>query len=371
MIRSLDRGYAKGVQNAAALIISKTAKEIGLDLNPLIKVKSKETARARADGNWCVISQLPNLEFVSVYRCWMKMLRTHISKLEGRFIEDDDQVAVFLCASIINCENLREALIKTSQFLKICGDCELSLSASGNYVIFSIDTGREIDGAIGLIWDYLTICFFQKLFSWLIAEPLQISVNLKHKEIIGRELLIGIIDPIDIQFEKVENSIVFDRKILARPVVRTYRELRDIQQLAPIELLNINLEQSLSKRIEAAFRRELRENSTAPTVDTIAYSMGCSGATLRRHLAAENTSFQNLLSQCRRELAIELLKQGHITLDEISAKLGFSAPSGFSRAFKDWTGLAPSVFRRDVGWSGNKSSESIEGGENPTSAQCA
>ena len=48
----------------------------------------------------------------------------------------------------------------------------------------------------------------------------------------------------------------------------------------------------------------------------------------------------------RRELAEQYILDNSLTLTEISMLLGFSEPSSFSRAFKHWTGTAPSEARQ-------------------------
>jgi len=52
-----------------------------------------------------------------------------------------------------------------------------------------------------------------------------------------------------------------------------------------------------------------------------------------------------LLVKTRRNLAEQYILDNSLTLTEISLLLGFSEPSSFSRAFKSWTGKAPSEAR--------------------------
>ena len=55
------------------------------------------------------------------------------------------------------------------------------------------------------------------------------------------------------------------------------------------------------------------------------------------------------MSDLRRDLmrdtAINSLVIGKESIDELSARLGFSEPSAFRRAFKRWTGDTPSSYR--------------------------
>lgn len=72
----------------------------------------------------------------------------------------------------------------------------------------------------------------------------------------------------------------------------------------------------------------------------IAKSLGLSERTLRRQLAQHGTALRELADDARRERADALLAGGK-TVKEVAFELGFSEPSAFSRAYKRWTGKAP------------------------------
>jgi transcriptional regulator GlxA family with amidase domain len=70
--------------------------------------------------------------------------------------------------------------------------------------------------------------------------------------------------------------------------------------------------------------------------------------TLNRRLEAQGTTFQNVLDEVRLESARQLLDVTKLPLIEIAASLGYAESSAFSRAFRRWSGDAPSR-RRLVG----------------------
>ena len=67
--------------------------------------------------------------------------------------------------------------------------------------------------------------------------------------------------------------------------------------------------------------------------------------TLQRRLAAEETSFQRLLDDTRRELAQHYLGQRNLSLADIAYLLGFSDQSSFFRASRRWFGSSPRHYR--------------------------
>jgi AraC-like DNA-binding protein len=71
-----------------------------------------------------------------------------------------------------------------------------------------------------------------------------------------------------------------------------------------------------------------------------------SARTLRRKLTAEGCRFQQLKDNMRRDKAINLFEQDKLSIAQISSAIGFTEVATFSRAFKQWTGVSPSTYRR-------------------------
>jgi AraC-like DNA-binding protein len=68
--------------------------------------------------------------------------------------------------------------------------------------------------------------------------------------------------------------------------------------------------------------------------------------TLRRWLAEGGTGWRQVADRVRFEACEKLMLDASLTLTEISTKLGYSDHAHFTRAFRRWTGEAPSVRRR-------------------------
>lgn len=78
----------------------------------------------------------------------------------------------------------------------------------------------------------------------------------------------------------------------------------------------------------------------------IARVLRMSSRTLQRKLAADGTSYRELLSATLRLRAELELADPDLSIAEIASRLGFSDPANFSRAFRNWTGQSPLDFRR-------------------------
>jgi AraC-like DNA-binding protein len=75
-------------------------------------------------------------------------------------------------------------------------------------------------------------------------------------------------------------------------------------------------------------------------VEIVAAKLGVSRQTLYRKLKAEGFTFEQVLDELRRKLALQYLKD-RASVNETSYRLGFSDAAAFSRAFKRWTGSSP------------------------------
>jgi AraC-like DNA-binding protein len=76
-----------------------------------------------------------------------------------------------------------------------------------------------------------------------------------------------------------------------------------------------------------------------------AKALGISRQTLARRLAALGVSFLGVRDELRRDLACTLLARGSVSVARLAERLGYSEPSAFQRAFKQWTGLPPGAYR--------------------------
>lgn len=87
-------------------------------------------------------------------------------------------------------------------------------------------------------------------------------------------------------------------------------------------------------------------NQPGVNLQLIAAITGTSARTLQRRLAEHSTSFLHRLQAIRFRNAQRLLRDSTMPLKEIAQRLGYTNQSNYIRAFKHWTGVSPSEFRR-------------------------
>lgn len=147
-----------------------------------------------------------------------------------------------------------------------------------------------------------------------------------------------------VYFGASENSIRLKKGALDTPVI--YRDSNLFQSLQAqcfqqMELLSQKF--SMGHKVQNAIGPLLHDGSL--TIEDVSKHLQLPSWTIRRRLSEEGLSFQMILDETRKDIAINYVKQPSLSLGEIAFKMGFSNTSAFQRAFKRWTGLAPGQFR--------------------------
>jgi len=86
-----------------------------------------------------------------------------------------------------------------------------------------------------------------------------------------------------------------------------------------------------------------------PTASEVAGELRMSARTMQRRLQELGTSYRRLLEAAHRERAERALRDRSTSVADVAARLGFTEPANFCRAFRRWTGKSPGAFRRSAG----------------------
>lgn len=88
-------------------------------------------------------------------------------------------------------------------------------------------------------------------------------------------------------------------------------------------------------------------NDRLPTLEEVADTLHVSTRTLKRRLQDEGRNFRALVDHVLRERATQMLQEEGLSVSEVAFRLGYNDVSNFSRAFRRWTGVSPSDFRKE------------------------
>ena len=151
-----------------------------------------------------------------------------------------------------------------------------------------------------------------------------------------------------VTFGHNRNQVILNRRDLATPIETADRKL--------LRILTTHCEEILKKHAlnkpEHIVKLERHIVDLLPKgqakAKIVATELGMSERTLVRNLAEKGTSFSEILSQLRHELALKYLREPELNLTQVAFLLGYANQSAFSAAFRRTTGQAPREMRAAV-----------------------
>ena len=171
----------------------------------------------------------------------------------------------------------------------------------------------------------------------------QVSAELAVDEKLLRPLL-ELVPVHDVAFGRAHNRLHFPRAMFDEPLPQADRHTLETCMAQCDVLMQRN---ERRRGITALVRTKLfRDSGRFPTLPDVAAELDVHPRTLRRRLAEEGTSFRALLNEARSTVAVDLLHNVGLTVEEASTRLGYTEVSTFSHAFKRWYGAAPSAYSR-------------------------
>ena len=265
------------------------------------------------------------------------------------FTQRHSSVGIFatMCELVSRCATLGDLLEKACHFYNLIGDdipMRLECEGSQASLCFTM-RNPQLDPEHFMTEFWLVI--WHRFPSWYIGTPIRLRETHfvfpapRHRD----EL--QIMFPGELQFSAHQNRLIFDRHYLQRPLARTAQELELYLENAPADVMTIPGSDST---LEAQVERLLQSSGRLHfyTIQKVAAELGISVQTLHRHLKQSGTSYQKIKDNLRREVAIQKLVNEKMTVEQVSELVGFTEARSFTRAFKQWTGLTPREYCRQV-----------------------
>jgi AraC-like DNA-binding protein len=173
----------------------------------------------------------------------------------------------------------------------------------------------------------LVVCFFS-------SKSKGVEFNAEDTELL--ELLAeGAACMIDLQRAQTQRKLT-DQAMFALGSVKTLDEY--VQQAKLPEIYGI------PSRVLDILQRRIGHESLS--IEQVSDEMNLSKRTLQRRLQQQGISFAELRDQIRYHHSLNFLIKQNLSIDNVSVSLDFSDRTSFTNAFKRWTGLSPSTFRR-------------------------
>jgi AraC-like DNA-binding protein len=145
-----------------------------------------------------------------------------------------------------------------------------------------------------------------------------------------------------VQFGSEVTELVFragdlaDVSVLADPLLRPYRPQLLKAVPSPRARTVVDQVRELVETLLPVGRYSMRQ---------VAQSLGVTTRTLRRRLDREQENYSSIVNDVRTRMAERYLTNDRLTLTDVSCRLGFAAPSAFSRWFRGRFSISPTEWR--------------------------
>lgn len=224
----------------------------------------------------------------------------------------------------------------------------ISLLESGDRAILQLPTRDEV-GLLGLSPEeygffldmqfalHVTL-FKDAMGSWCVpAKAFYALPTPAHAEQIARVLECPVV------FDHARNELHYPLEWLERaPHMANPITAAQMSESCETLMQKIAWQAGLTRRVYQEFTRT---PGRFPGIEQVASSLCMTSRTLSRKLAAEGTSFSDLLASVRHALALDYLRNTRLSVDDIAAALGFSDANSFRQAFRRWSGKSPTEYR--------------------------
>ena len=149
-----------------------------------------------------------------------------------------------------------------------------------------------------------------------------------------------------LHFDSDETAIVFDRHWLDRPLPPVSLQFRR-RVAAEIRSRRAALMQDFQATVRRVLRKQLIFGPCP--MEHVAAMLGMHRRTLDRRLQRQGVTYGDLLAAVKRDVARQLLKDTDLQVQQIAESLHFSNAANFATAFRRWTGVTPTEYRRGPG----------------------
>lgn len=147
-----------------------------------------------------------------------------------------------------------------------------------------------------------------------------------------------------VMFSAADPCLYFPAALLDNPLPQSDPEsFRHLQQQCQLLVAKLSAQGSFIDEVRLLI---LARPGYFPDIEYIAEQLGMSTRTLRRRLRDEGSSYRDILDEVRFGLAREYLLNTELPMDEVSRLLGYSESGNFSHAFRRWSDMSPSLWRR-------------------------
>jgi AraC-like DNA-binding protein len=147
-----------------------------------------------------------------------------------------------------------------------------------------------------------------------------------------------------VRFGAGENTLVFSRSLLQTPLVHADETLHlAMRAQAQAELARSFSGSDLAQRLRQVLLTLMPKCEA--TLACAAGALHMSKRSLQRRLGEAGCTFQEVLDDVRKDMAVIYLRDPNLSALDVALLLGYAEQSSFTRAFRTWFSCSPSTWR--------------------------
>ncbi len=316
-----------------------------LDFNVACKKLAIDTsAFANPESRIAVDNVTKMLEF-----CNQKLNRNDFSLLVAEQFHPN--IFHALGYAMISSENLQSALECIAHYKKVVSNtCKLTVLEENDHLIFRMhifkdkNTNKAVLSYVGVELFIATMVKFSRELAGSNTNPVKVFFSYP-KPSYNIDFLTDYFQ-CSIEFNAKNTAILFDLTQAKNRVITNNPLITQMHKKMLDDFMSRINKDDLASVVKSKVFELLPSGTCSQQI--IAKNLGYSLRSFQRKLKDQGTSYKNILEQTRKELALDYIKQRHLTYTEISYLVGFSCVANFNRAFKQWTNTTPSKYRQSI-----------------------
>lgn len=304
-----------------------------IEVSALSQASGIDAQRLLKDSNYSIDQDQVN-------KLWLAAASLCSDDLFGLHFGESLQLAALgVVGEIIrSSETVGQAISISASLTPLVTDAmNMEVSYDGKSITISfIKTGKTNEEVTKQVADFLMVFTIQELDGFLFRKVKPTRVTLPYSSVARDYTRVLRCAPQSGSTYQIELEAGF----WGEPIITANYELQ--QHL----LTQVAIDKSTTRNFEVKVMEYLTRNAYLGilTLEDVAANFNVTPRSLQRRLQEESTTFQQIADAVRKSIALSYMESGKYRLKEISSILGYNEVSAFSRAFKRWTGQAPTEY---------------------------
>ena len=245
------------------------------------------------------------------------------------------------------CTDLREAVEVARDYHRISSTLLLGeQDEDNNYFRWTAAPPIELGSLLRFLVEE-EFCTIIHTVEILVGEPFQIEeVHFQHQKPDYFELYDQFFR-CPIIFSSDRNQLVLPSHVLDKPILNANPLSAKTAKRLCEDFLKAN--PAASDLIAQVQQFALQAPHMLLDEETVASRLNITSRTLRNRLKKQGTSYREIVHILREQIAKKQLGHERLSVSKIAEQVGYSDARAFRRAFKQWTGMTPEMFRNQEG----------------------